>query len=132
MTSRSPRARSNARQASPVSDSDWDDANTANCLLDIWRTNRCLYGATELHAPALDAGMQIGRDHVARLMKILRIEGVHRGWPTTVTTVRDLNAPRHPDLIKRAWATPTAPDLWWVADFTYVWTVIGFVYVLVS
>lgn len=70
--------------------------------------------------------------NVARLMKILRIEGVHRGWPTTVTTVRDLNAPRHPDLIKRAWATPTAPDLWWVADFTYVWTVIGFVYVLVS
>ena len=45
-----------------------------------------------------------------------------------VTTVRDPKAARHPDLIKRAWNTPTRPDVWWVADFTYVWTLTGFVY----
>ena len=118
-----------ARKACPVTDSDWDDAHTANRLLDIWQVNRSLYGAVKLHAAALDSGMQIGRDHVARLMTILGIEGVHRGWPTTTTTTSDPAAPRHPDLIKRAWSTPTAPDQWWVADFTYVWTVIGFVYV---
>ncbi|MBK8468410.1 MAG: DDE-type integrase/transposase/recombinase [Actinomycetales bacterium] len=38
-------------------------------------------------------------------------------------------APRHPDLVKRGWDTPTAPDELWVADFSYVWTLTGFVYV---
>lgn len=118
-----------AHQACPVSASDFDDAYTANRLLDLWRANRSLYGATKLHAAALDDGMQIGRDHVARLMRLLGIEGVHRGWPTTTTTTRNDEHPRHPDLIKRAWGTPTAPDQWWVADFTYVWTIVGFVYV---
>jgi transposase InsO family protein len=45
-----------------------------------------------------------------------------------VTTRRDPAAARHPDLICRAWSTPTRPDQWWVADFTYVWTLEGFVY----
>src|SRR3954452_6765245 len=31
------------------------------------------------------------------------------------------------DIIDRAWATPLRPDQWWVADFTYVWTLAGFV-----
>jgi putative transposase len=118
-----------AHQTRPISASDLDDAYTANRLLGIWQANRSLYGAIKLHAAALDDGMQIGRDHVARLMRILGIEGVHRGWPTTTTTSRDPEHARHPDLIKRAWDTPTAPDQWWVADFTYVWTVVGFVYV---
>ena len=39
---------------------------------------RSLYRAINLHAAALDAGMQIGRDHVARLLRILVIKGVHR------------------------------------------------------
>ena len=37
--------------------------------------------------------------------------------------------PRHPDLVERAWNTPSRPDHWWVADFTYVWTVAAFCYV---
>lgn len=118
-----------ARKACPVTAAEWDDAHTANRLLDLWRANRSLYGATKLHAAALDDGMQLGRDHVARLMHLLDIQGVRRGWPTTTTTTRDASAPRHPDLVKRAWNTPTAPDQWWVADFTYVWTIAGFVYV---
>jgi transposase InsO family protein len=61
-------------------------------------------------------------------MKILGIEGVRRGKHRTVTTRRDPGAGRHPDLIRRAWSTPTRPDAWWVADFTYVWTLEGFVY----
>ena len=28
------------------------------------------------------------------------------------------HAPRHPDLVERARATPAAADQWWVADFT--------------
>jgi len=82
-----------------------------------------------LWTAALDGGLLVGRDQVARLMAMLGIEGVRRGKHKTVTTVRDPKADRHPDLIKRAWGAPTRPDVWWVADFTYVWTLAGFVYV---
>jgi putative transposase len=112
-----------------VSQADWDDAHLANRLLDIWRANRGLYGAEKLWTAALDGGIHIGRDQVARLMAILGIEGVRRGKHRTVTTVANPKAARHPDLIRRAWGAPTRPDQWWVADFTYVWTLAGFVYV---
>ena len=43
-------------------------------------------------------------------------DGSGNGKHKTVTTVADPKAPHH-------------PDQWWVADFTYVWTLAGFVYV---
>src|SRR5919106_5721223 len=100
----------------------------ANAALDIWRANRSLYGADKLATAMRKAGHDVGRDQVARLMKILGIQGVRRGKHRTVTTRRDPAAARHPDLIRRAWNTPTRPDQWWAADFTYVWTLEGFVY----
>ncbi|MBA2695390.1 MAG: DDE-type integrase/transposase/recombinase [Actinobacteria bacterium] len=91
--------------------------------------NRRLYGQHKLWKSARRAEIVRGRDQVARLMGLASINGVRRGKRSTVTTRRDETAPRHPDHIKRAWATPTRPDQWWVADFTYVWTLAGFVYV---
>lgn len=62
-------------------------------------------------------------------MRIAGLVGAVRGRHTTTTTRRAATAtPRHPDLIDRAWDTPTRPDQWWVADFTYVWTLAGFCY----
>jgi len=112
-----------------VSQADWDDAHMANRLVDLWRTNRSIYGVDKLHAAARRAGIDIGRDQVARLMRIAGIAGVTRGKHKTVTTKGDPAAARHPDLCKRQWDTPVRPDQWWVADFTYVWTLVGFVYV---
>jgi transposase InsO family protein len=117
-----------AHRACPVSQADWDDAQRANAALDVWRVNRSLYGADKLATAMRKAGYDVGRDQVARLMRIVGIEGVRRGKHTTVTTKRDPEAPRHPDLIRRRWKVPTRPDQWWVADFTYVWTLVGFVY----
>ena len=74
-------------------------------------------------------GHDVGRDQVGRLMRIGGIAGAVRGRHHTTTTRADAAAPRHPDLVERAWATPTRPDQWWVADFTYVWTLAGFCYV---
>ena len=62
-----------------VSQADWDDAHLADQLFDIWSANRRLYGAEKLWTAALDDGLQVGRDQVSRLMKILGIEGVRRG-----------------------------------------------------
>ena len=103
-----------ARKALPISDADWDDAHMANAALNIWRANRSVYGADKLATAMRKAGHDVGRDQVARLMKILGIEGVRRGRHRTVTTHRDPNAARHPDLIGRAWSTPTRPDQWWI------------------
>jgi putative transposase len=49
--------------------------------------------------------------------------------PPSGTTVRDQSAPRHLDLVKGGWNAPTGADQLWVADFSYVWTLAGFVYV---
>ena len=117
-----------AHKATPVSQADWHDAQTANTALGVWRANRSLYGADKLATAMRNAGHQVGRDQVGRLMGIVGIEGVRRGTHRTVTTRRDPTAARHPDLINRAWKTPRRPDQWWVADFTYVWTLDGFVY----
>lgn len=88
-----------------------------------------MYGARKLWRAARRAGHDVGRDQVARLMRIAGIAGAVRGQHATPTTQRDELAPRHPDLVKRAWAAPSAPDQLWVADFTYCWTLAGFVYV---
>jgi len=111
-----------------VSDAQWHDAHLANTLLDLHRANYPVYGIEKCWAAMRRAGHDVGRDQVARLMAIVGVTGVRRGQHTTTTTVADRHAARHPDLIKRAWRTPTAPDVWWVADFTYVWTLAGFAY----
>jgi transposase InsO family protein len=114
----------------PVSAADLADAYLANALVDLFGVNRSVYGVRKLWHAARRAGHDVGRDQVGRLMRIVGIAGVVRGTRSTTTTVRAArSAPRHPDLIERAWNTPTRPGQWWVADFTYVWTLAGFCYV---
>jgi putative transposase len=117
------------RAVCPVSAAELTDAYAANTLVDLYRANRSLYGVRKLWHTARRAGHPWGRDRIGRLMAIAGLDGVCRGRRTTVTTRRDAAAARHPDLVDRAWTTPSRPDQWWVADFTYAWTLAGFVYV---
>jgi putative transposase len=117
-----------AKKACPVTDPEYDDAYLANALLDIWRKNWGVYGIDKMWTAMRRSGFDVGRDHTARLMRLVGVSGAVRGRHHTVTTRRDDRAARHPDLIGRAWDTPNRPDQWWVADFTYVWTLAGFVY----
>jgi transposase InsO family protein len=117
------------RRARPVSDADWADAHLVNVIVDIYRSNRSVYGVLKVWHQMRRQGYLLGRDQVARLMAVAGLVGVRRGGHHTVTTSSDPTAARSPDLIKRAWNTPTRPDQWWVADFTYVWTRAGFCYV---
>jgi putative transposase len=116
------------KQRGPISDTDLGEAYAANAVHTVYVANKRLYGARKIWWAMKHAGHDIGRDQVARLMKICGIRGVVRGKRRTTTTERDERAPRHPDLINRKWDTPHRPDQWWVADFTYVWTLTGFVY----
>ena len=118
-----------ARSKMPLTDVELSEAYLANQLRSLWQNNWGVYGARKLWHAARRAGHDIGRDQVARLMKIAGISGVLRGKHRTITTRRDDAASRHPDLVQRGWAAPTGIDQLWVADFSYVWTLAGFCYV---
>jgi putative transposase len=117
------------RRRQPVTDAELEDAYLANALVTLHREEWGVYGARKLYKAARYAGLDVGRDQVARLMRIAGIRGVIRGRHGTTTTRRDASAPRHPDLVQRGWDAPTDVDELWVADFSYVWTLAGFVYV---
>ena len=114
---------------SPLSEAAIEEAYLVNDIVDLYRRNKRVYGVRKLWKAARRAGLRVGRDQVGRLMRIAGIQGVRRGQHRTTTTTRDERAPRHPDLVKRGWKTPNRPDAVWVADFTYVWTAVGFCYV---
>jgi putative transposase len=118
-----------ARLREPVTAAQLEEAYLVNALVTLHQDNWGVYGAKKLWHAARRAGFEVGRDQVARLMKIAGISGIVRGKHRTVTTRRDQNAPRHPDLVHRGWNTPSSSDELWVADFSYVWTLAGFVYV---
>jgi len=119
-----------AHKAQPVSPAVLEEAYLANALVTLHRENWGVYGVRKLWHAARRAGFDVGRDQVARLMAIAGITGAIRGRHRTTTTRRaGAEAPRHPDLVKRGWHVPTATDQLWVADFSYVWTLTGFVYV---
>lgn len=115
------------------------DAYLAHQLYLLWVKNRRLYGRRKLWKSARRAGITtddgskdgrpLGRDQVERLMRLAGISGIRRGKHRTVTTESNPKASRHPDHVKRRWSVPQRPDQWWVADFTYVWTLAGFCYV---
>lgn len=115
-----------ARRSMPVTPAELEDAYLANALVTLHRENWSVYGVHKLWHVARRQGLELGRDQVARLMGIA---GVVRGRHATRTTRREEKAPRHPDLVQRNWDAPTGPDQLWVADFSYVWTLVGFVYV---
>jgi putative transposase len=118
-----------AHKARPVSDAALAEAYLVNALVGLHRANWGVYGVRKLWHAARRAGLDVGRDQVGRLMAIAGVRGAVRGQHRTTTTRRDQRAPRHPDLVGRAWNAPTGPDQLWVADFSYVWTLAGFCYV---
>ena len=119
-----------SRSAAPSTEAELDDAYAAHEVFCLFHDQRGLYGVLKLWHSLRRRGRDVGRDRVARLMRICGITGIVRGKRRTITTESDLSADRHPDLIDRQWNAPTRPDQWWVADFTYVWTLAGFCYVL--
>jgi transposase InsO family protein len=118
-----------AHKASPISPAALEEAYLVNSLVTLHAENWGVYGVRKLWHASRRAGIEVGRDQVGRLMGIAGITGAVRGRHRTTTTRRDEAAPRHPDLVGRGWDVPTRVDQLWVADFSYVWTLTGFVYV---
>jgi putative transposase len=87
---------------------------------------RC-YGARKMWLALRQAGNEVARCTVERLMRQLGLQGACRG-KIKRTTIADSAAARASDLVGRKFA-PRAPNRLWVADFTYVSTMAGWVYV---
>lgn len=117
-----------AVKSRPASARSVRDAVLIPVLVAIWMANYRVYGAHKLWKAARRAGHEIGRDQVARLMKVAGIEGVSRRRRKVRTTRSDPSAPRPADLVERDF-TATRPNDLWVTDLTYVPTWSGFAYV---
>ena len=96
-------------------------------LVEIWETNYRVYRIRKPRTAARRAGIVIGRDQTARLMRAAGIEGVRRSKGVK-TTRPDPASARHPDLVKREFSA-AAPNRLWVTDLTFVPTWAGVAYV---
>lgn len=96
-------------------------------LVELWETNYRVCGVRELWKAARRAGIMIGRDQTARLMRVAGIEGARRS-KRVKTTRPDPTSARHPDLVQREF-TATAPNRLWMTDLTFVPTWAGVAYV---
>lgn len=93
----------------------------------VWEQNFRVYGARKEWRQMNREGTRVARCTVERLMRQLGIQGVRRGKRVRIT-VAD-RAPTCPlDLVKRRFEADR-PNRLWVADFTYVSTWQGWLYV---
>ena len=96
-------------------------------LVELWKDNYEVYGSRKLWKAARRAGIDIGRDQTARLMRQAGIRGALRSKRVR-TTRREQGAGRHPDLVNRRFRAEE-PNRLWVTDLTFVATWAGVAYV---
>ena len=93
----------------------------------VWEENFEVYGVRKVWRQLKREGVLVARCTVERLMKSMGLSGAVRGKKVR-TTIADQSAPKPFDLMKRDF-TADRPNRLWVADFTYVSTWLGFMYV---
>ena len=93
----------------------------------VFEENFRVYGVRKVWRQLKREGADVARCTVARLMQAMGLQGVIRG-KSIKTTVSDKAAPCPLDRVNRQFKAP-GPNVLWVADFTYVATWQGFVYV---
>jgi putative transposase len=121
-----PRTYRKARRR-PPSDRDIADAYLANALRDAQDGPEAMYGRREMTRWLRRQGHDVAFCTVNRIMRELGLHGVVRGSKQR-TTIRTKDGTRAGDQLNRDF-TADAPNLAWVADFTYVSTWTGWTYV---
>ena len=94
------------------------DAQLVETIRCVHLANYEAYGSRRMWKALRRAGHEVGRDRVARLMRGANIRGAKRrakGWRTTTPD----SSVRRPDLVQRHFHAG-GPDELWVADFTYL------------
>ena len=93
----------------------------------VFEENFHVYGVRKVWRQLGREGVVVARCTVARLMRVMGLQGIVRGRKVR-TTIPDLAAPCPLDRVNRQFKAPR-PNALWVSDFTYVATWVGFVYV---
>ena len=93
----------------------------------VWHANFQVYGAGKVWRQLNREAVPVARCTVERLMKRLGLEGARRG-KVVKTTVADKALPCPLDRVNRQFKAER-PNQLWVADFTYVSTWQGWLYV---
>jgi len=103
------------------------DAQLKTEISRVWKDNREVYGADKVWLELNRQGISVARCTTERLMRELGLQGVRRGRRVR-TTVPGKDGQRAGDLLHRDFTAP-APNRRWAADFMYVATWSGIVYV---
>lgn len=104
------------------------DALLLELIRDAWEASERRYGVRKVWRELKRQGVSVARCTVERLMRQHAIQGVSRGGRKVFTTTPDESLAKPLDLVQRDFK-PDRPNRLWVADLTYVKTVIGFAYV---
>jgi putative transposase len=116
-----------AFRARPASARQRRDEELMGHIARVHKDNYGVFGARKVWLTLNREGIPVARCTVERLMRALGLRGAVRGRKVR-TTVPDSGAARPNDLVQRQFDV-TAPNRLWVADFTYVATWAGMVYV---
>jgi putative transposase len=92
----------------------------------IWECSDRTYGAPRVHRWLRQQGFRVGRKRVARIMRLNGWEG-ETGRRKVRTTIVDRGATAATDRVGRDF-NPTAPDVCWCGDITYLRTGEGWCY----
>jgi putative transposase len=95
----------------------------------IHAASRSTYGAPRVHAELQAEGVAIAKKRVARLMKTAGITGVSRRRSIRTTHANPADRPAS-DLVRRNFFVE-APNQLWVADITFIPTMVGFLFLAV-
>jgi putative transposase len=109
------------------------DSSLARTIAQVHRASQARYGSPRIHAELHGRGVRCSRKRIARLMREQHLAGKRRRRFRVVTTDAQHAAPVAPNHLGRQFAVATIgrPDRVWAADYTWIPTRQGFLYLAV-
>jgi len=105
------------------------DAERRDAIQCAWDKHYQVHGSRNMRQRLRRQGIHVARCTVRRLMRAMGLQGAVRGRAWVTTTQPAITEERPSDLVERD-VTANRPNPLWVADFTYVATWLGFVYLV--
>jgi putative transposase len=106
-----------------------DDAVAARVRHSFLQSDRT-YGARRVWRDVLEGGVRCGLHRIERLMRIQALKARPRRRRLPPDTGERISGAIAPNILDRRFQA-TAPNQKWAADFTYIWTAEGWLYVAV-
>jgi putative transposase len=98
-------------------------------IREAYSDSRRTYGSPRVHFELQDRGFRVGRNRIARLMRLEGLKARHRRRFVSTTRV-DPALPVAANLLNRNFS-PVKPNAAWAADITYIRTLQGWLYLAV-